>query len=318
MEVARRKFTAGVIASLVARVPAGAQAPAQGRRVAVTIDDGPVVGEMKDLSNFQRISAGLIESFQVEKVPVTIFINERQLNVHGQRDARAAVVVQWLEAGFNLGNHTYAHPSLNRVPLWQFQDDVIRGEVVMRSLLEERGRKLVWFRYPFLHSGTSAEVHQGIMDFLEQRNYRVAPVTVDYADFSFAGPYTRSLRAGDHETAEKIKEAYLNQVDIGFEHAEKVSQDLFGYEVPQILLIHCNELNSVSLRDSIARIRKRGYTFIGLEEAMNDPAYHRPDTFAGAGGSWLQRTATATGKTIDSSSRPRVPQWITDLPRPTR
>jgi hypothetical protein len=188
----------------------------------------------------------------------------------------------------------------------------------MRSLLEDRGRKLVWFRYPFLHSGTSAEVHQGIMDFLEQRNYRVAPVTVDYADFSFAGPYTRMLRAGEHETAGKIKEAYLNQVDLGFEHAETLSRNLFGYEVPQILLIHCNELNSVSLRESIARMRKRGYGFIDLNEAMNDPVYHRPDTFSGPGGSWLSRTAAAMGRMIDPDSRPRVPQWIMNLPRPTR
>jgi peptidoglycan/xylan/chitin deacetylase (PgdA/CDA1 family) len=318
MDVSRRSFAAGAMASLVSLLPAPGQTPALSRRVAVTIDDGPVVGARNELADFQRISAGLIESFRSENVPVTIFINERQLNVHGQRDARAEVVVQWLDAGFELGNHTYSHPSLNRVPLWQFQDDVVRGEVVMRALLEERGRKLLWFRYPFLHSGTSAEVHQGIMDFLEQRNYRVAPVTVDYADFSFAGPYTRVLRAGDHETAAKIKEAYLNQVDAGFEHAENLSKEIFGYEVAQILLIHCNELNSVSLRESIGRIRNRGYSFITLEEAMRDPAYHRPDTFAGPGGSWLHRTATATGKTIDGNSRPRVPQWILDLPRPTR
>src|SRR5687767_7620212 len=130
-----------------------AQTPAAGRRVAITIDDGPVVGANRDLAAFQRISAGLIDSFAAEKVPVTIFINERQLNVHGQRDARAEVLVQWLDAGFDLANHTYSHPSLNRTPLRDFQDDVIRGEVITRSLLQARGRKLVWLRYPFLHSG---------------------------------------------------------------------------------------------------------------------------------------------------------------------
>ena len=62
------------------------------RRVAITIDDGPVVGEMGDLDRFQRISNGLIGSLAAEKVPATIFINERQLNVPGQRDARAAVL----------------------------------------------------------------------------------------------------------------------------------------------------------------------------------------------------------------------------------
>ena len=75
--------------------------------------------------------------------------------------------------------------------------------------------------------------------------------------------------------------------------------ELFGREIPQILLIHCNELNSVTLRESIARMRKRGYTFITLDEAMQDPAYQRPDTFAGSGGSWLSRSATVMGKHSD-------------------
>ena len=76
---------------------------------------------------FQRISNGLIGSLAAEKVPATIFINERQLNVPGQRDARAAVLEQWLDAGFDLANHTYSHPSLNQVPFWQYGDDVVKG-----------------------------------------------------------------------------------------------------------------------------------------------------------------------------------------------
>src|SRR5919112_699338 len=120
--------------------------PQPGRRVAITIDDGPVVGEMGDLERFQRISNGLIGSLAAEKVPETIFINERQLNVPGQRDARALVLDQWLDAGFELANHTYSHPSLNRVAVWQFGDDVVKGEVITRPLMEQRGRKLVWFR----------------------------------------------------------------------------------------------------------------------------------------------------------------------------
>jgi peptidoglycan-N-acetylglucosamine deacetylase len=284
------------------------------RRVAITIDDGPVVNEMQDLANFERVSTGLIGALQAEQVPATIFINERQLNVQGQRDARVAVLERWLDAGFDLGNHTYSHPSLNNVPLSQFSDDVVKGEVITRSLLEQRGRNLVWFRYPYLHSGLTAETHQGIVDFLEQRQYRVAPVTVDYADYTFAGAYRAQLRAGAPDVAARIKDAYLAQIDAGFEYAEKASVEVFGAEAPQILLIHCNELNSISLRESVARIRARGYRFITLEEAMKDPAYQRPDTFAGPGGSWLSRTATTLGKTI-SATNARVPEWISALAR---
>jgi peptidoglycan/xylan/chitin deacetylase (PgdA/CDA1 family) len=307
-----------LVATAVAITGAAAQdtAPRQ-RKVAVTIDDGPVVGEARDLGNFQRISRGLLSSLEAEKVPATIFINERQLNVPGQRDGRAAVLSQWLDAGYDLGNHTYSHPSLNRVSLREFQDDVVRGDVVMRPLVEAHGQKMVWFRYPFLHSGTTQEVHQGIVDFLEQRQYRVAHVTVDYADYSFAGVFTRLLRAGDAANAEKVKQAYLDQVDVGFDHAEKASVEVFGYEVPQILLIHCNELNSLTLRESVGRMRKRGYAFITLDEAVKDPAYARLDTFTGPGGSWLGRSAKALGKKIDTP--PVVfPQWINDLARPAR
>jgi len=290
-----------------------AQTPQRQRSVAITIDDGPAVNEMRDLGAFQRIARGLLSSLEAEKVPATIFINERQLNVQGQRDGRAAVIAQWLDAGYDLGNHAYSHASANRVSLREFQDDIVRGDVIMRPLMAERNRQVVWFRYPFLNSGETAEAHQAIMDFLEQHHYRVAHVTVDYKDYSFAGIYQRLLRAGDAANAEKVKQAYLDQIDPGFEYAEKASQELYGYELPQILLIHCNELNSVTLRDSIARMRKRGYSFVTLEEATKDPAYQRADSFAGNGGSWLERTAKIMGKKFTSPTPPKMPEWITAL-----
>lgn len=306
------RVVAAVVA-LSAFVSLSAQTSQTSRRVAITIDDGPVVNEMTDLGHFQRITNGLVGSFQAEKVPVTMFVNEVQLNVPGQRDSRAAVLDQWLDAGFQLANHTYSHVSANRVPHQQFADDVVKGEVITRPIVERRGQKLTWLRYPYLHSGTTVEAHQAIVDFLDSRGYRVAPVTVDYADYSFAGPYVREARRGNVDLANRIRQAYVNQVDVGFEYAEKASVEVFGREIAQILLIHCNELNSVAVRDTIARMRVRGYTFITLDEAMQDPAYARPDTFAGSGGSWLGRSATAMGKKI-AAPQPRVPEWVTAPP----
>ena len=286
--------------------------PASVRRVAITIDDGPVVGEPEDLEAFHRVSRGLIDSLRAEGAPATIFVNERQLNVPGQRDGRASVLEWWLDAGFDLGNHTYSHPSLNGVPFRDFADDVVKGEVISRPLIEKRGRRLLWFRYPFLHSGTTAEVHDQIMAFLAERGYRAAPVTVDYADYAFAGVYRAQLRSGAADTASKIADAYLTQVDAGFDYAERASLDVFGREIAQILLIHCNELNARTLRESLARIRARGYQFITLDEAMRDAAYDRPDSFAGPGGTWLTRSAAVLGRTI-SVARPPMPPWITEL-----
>src|SRR5438128_12626710 len=106
-------------AVLAAIAPALAQSPTHPRSVAITIDDGPAVNEMKDLGNFQRIARGLLSALETEKAPATIFINERQLNVPGQRDGRAAVLAMWLDAGYDLGKHTYSHPRAHKVPVWQ-------------------------------------------------------------------------------------------------------------------------------------------------------------------------------------------------------
>ena len=51
---------------------------------------------------------------------------------------------------------------------------------------------------------------------------------------------------------------------------------MLGYELAQTLLIHCNEMNSLTLRTTLQRIRHRGYTFVSMDEAMEDPAYKIP------------------------------------------
>ena len=50
------------IAVLAAVLQAISQSPQSPRRVAITMDDGPVVGDLEDLERFQRISNGLIAS----------------------------------------------------------------------------------------------------------------------------------------------------------------------------------------------------------------------------------------------------------------
>ena len=262
------------------------QDAAKRRRIAVTIDDGPATGVAQDLAAFLRIANALRESFVAEKVPAIMFVNERQLNIDGQRDARVDVLNRWLDAGLDLGNHTYSHPNLDEVTLARYLDDIVKGEVISRSILEARHRKLVWFRYPFLASG-KGETAEAVEAFLAARGYRIAPVSVDYSDYRFAGFHSRYLHAGDRQKADEQFSTMLQALDVAFDLAEKRSVEVLGYELPQTLLIHCNELNALTLPATIQRIRDRGYTFISLDEAMEDPAYQlrgiRPGGMGGGG-----------------------------------
>lgn len=273
---------------------------ARGRKVAVTIDDGPAIGPGEDLAACVKISDALREAFVAEAVPAMMFVNERQLHVDGQRDARAALLHRWVEAGLELGNHTYSHPQLGDIGLEGFLDDIVKGEVITRPLLEARGRKLNWFRYPFLATGTGAQAEM-IEAFLAHRAYRIAPVTVDYADYLHAGIHARHVRAGDTVRAEQQVETMLQMLDEAFARAETRSREVLGYELPQVLLIHCNELNAHTLRQTLQRIRARGYAFVPLDEAMADPAYQVPlRPGAAGGGGWFESLAAAR-----SSGAPR-------------
>ncbi len=287
------RLSAVALGAVGAAFDASAGNTLSGRKVAVTIDDGPAIGPDRDLAAYAEISDALRATFAAEAVPAMMFVNERQLHVDGQRDARAALLHRWVEAGLELGNHTYSHPQLAEIGLDAFLDDIVKGEVVTRPLLEARGQKLSWFRYPFLATG-SGEQAAIIETFLAHRAYRIAPVTVDYADYMHAGLYSRHRRAGDNARAEQQVETMLQMLDDAFARAEKRAQEILGYEPPQVLLIHCNELNAHTLRRTLQRIRARGYAFVSLDEAMADPAYGIPlPPGAMGGGGWFESLAAA-------------------------
>jgi hypothetical protein len=60
--------------------------------------------------------------------------------------------------------------------------------------------------------------------------------------------------------------------------------EVAGREFPQILLIHANELNAETMPDLLARFRRRGYTFVALQDALKDPVYNLPEEQSGTGG----------------------------------
>ena len=58
-------------------------------------------------------------------------------------------------------------------------------------------------------------------------------------------------------------------------------------------------------------LRKHGYRFITLEDALVDPAYSLPNTYVGEEGSgWIEQWAITQGKIPRGA--PQIPQWVFD------
>lgn len=286
---------------------AAAQAPA----VAVTFDDLPFAAvPADDDATLHDMTARLLRQLQAEQVPAVGFVNEAKLARDGQPDpARVGLLRNWVQAGFELGNHTHSHLSLNTTPLGAFEADLLRGETVTRPLLQGEGRALRWFRHPFLHRGRTADVRAAFEDFLAAHGYRVAPVTVNNADWLFAAAHSRALASGDRDAAQRIAAAYVPYMDAVFARAERLALDLFGRPIPHVLLLHANALNAHRFGALAALLKQRGYRFVSLDEALQDSAYATPLGLDGIDGeSWLEGWARHAG--LRPPKPPPVPDFV--------
>jgi peptidoglycan/xylan/chitin deacetylase (PgdA/CDA1 family) len=280
-----------------------------GRAIAITIDDLPVVGAA-DIEQAERVTRDLLAALRRSSTPAIGFVNEGKLHVDGRPDPRrVALLQQWLDAGFDLGNHTWSHIDLHAAPLEDVQRDVLAGEKITRPLAQKAGRTLRYFRHPYLRTGRSLDVRERFERFLTGHGYAVAPVTYDNYDYIFAAAYDRAAR--DTGARAKIAASYLDYMEAIAAYYEQQSMTIVGREFPQVLLLHANALNADTFVQLAARFRARGYRFIALEEALADPVYRLPDTFVGPGGiTWIHRWALTKGLRGIFAGEPRVPDWI--------
>jgi peptidoglycan/xylan/chitin deacetylase (PgdA/CDA1 family) len=282
------------------------------RAVAVTFDDLPATDTgvvAKDIESLEALTRKLLTAVRAHRVPAIGFVNERKLFVEGEGPAdverRTALLRMWLDGGFELGNHTYSHMDLNTVPLAQFQADVLRGEVVTRRLMAAAGQRLRYFRHPFLHVGATLETRRGFEAFLAGHGYTVAPVTMDNDEFVYAAAYADALRRGDRAAAGRIADDYVRYMVEVFSFFEEVSQRTMGREIRQILLLHANSLNADRFGAIAESLVRRGYRFVPIAAALEDPAYRLPNTFVGApSNSWFNHWEVTAGRNPVPTPRP--------------
>jgi peptidoglycan/xylan/chitin deacetylase (PgdA/CDA1 family) len=274
------------------------------RQVAITIDDLPRGGDRgpRTLDAVRAMTDKLLTPFREQKIPVIGFVNAGDAEAMGPKGLRQ-ILDLWLDAGADLGNHTWSHLNINDVPLKQYTDDIVKGEPAIRAALAARGKELEFFRHPFLFTGPTAETKAALQQFLDRHGYRVAPVTLDDDDYQYAALYMRP------EYKERVAREYVPYMESVVAFFEGRSVEVTGHEIPQILLIHASQMNADLMPDLLAMFRRRGYTFVSLNRALSDPAYKLPDDYVGPHGvSWIHRWSKTKG--MANRGEPDPPAWV--------
>jgi len=288
----------------------GAAAQGATGKVALTFDDLPDLSVFTDQPYVNYLNDMLLRGLRRHRLPAIGFVNESKVD-EIDRTQQIANLEKWLDAGINLGNHTFSHESPDILGAQGYIQDIVRGEPVVRGLLKQHGKSLDWFRHPYLETGFPEAVKRQIDDWLAAHGYRIAPVTIDADDWEFAEPYDDAISRHDEARRLRIKAQYLAYTDRTIAWYQSASTALFGRQIAFVMLLHATRLNADCIDDLADILKRRKLKGVTLEEAMKDPAYRLRDPYVGHDGiDWIERWSTDLHKPLPWDSWKDPPAQI--------
>jgi len=285
----------------------------QERYVAFTFDDLPYATSIKDIKTHSRIIEHISATLARNNVPATGFIIGSKINNSDKIDPDYIPILKtWLNAGLDLGNHSFSHMSLNTTPIKEYENDFLRCDSLIRPFITGNGYKLKYYRHPYLQTGRDTSIKNDFERFIGTKGYKIAPITIDNSDWIFAAAYEKAFLANDSLMMKKVADTFISYLESYFLYYESQSDKIFGRNIKHTLLLHANLLHADNLQLVINMLKKLNYKFITIDEALTDSAYTHFDTFNKAGGiSWIHRWAYSEGKRgIFFKGEPNTPEFI--------
>jgi peptidoglycan/xylan/chitin deacetylase (PgdA/CDA1 family) len=251
---------------MVALTLAGA---AGAQQVAITFDDLPAHSVLPPGETRLEVANQVIRALKRANVPPTYgFVNG--IHVQEQPDT-IGVLGAWRAAGNPLGNHTWSHMNLNQNSLAAFEEDTTHNEQVLR--LQMDGGDWHWLRYPYLAEGDTPEKQMGVRAFLSEHGYRIAGVTMSFGDYEWNEPYARCSEKNNRKAIVWLEHSYLKAADDDIAYGRAMAKALYGNDIPYVLLMHIGAFDARMLPRLLAQYKRRGFSFISLGDAEENPFY---------------------------------------------
>jgi peptidoglycan/xylan/chitin deacetylase (PgdA/CDA1 family) len=266
------------------------------RKIALTFDDLPVLGPV-GYWRPREISNMILRTLKQRDISAAGFVVEERI----QDDLATFVVLEdWADAGHIVGNHTFAHVDLHQLKAREFLEHVSDGQKYLKLLARSRrGFKFRYLRFPYLHQGDNEKKKKRVAKALYRASYEIAPATIKTGDRRFNRIFLDV--ENDDPVRERLKAIYLAHVGEAVDYGEAQSQAVFGRNIPHILWLHCAIATASFLKDTIQMLQERGYSFISMAEALEDPAFSTPEIYAGPLGlSFIDRVAATRGLPYDA------------------
>ena len=257
------------------------------KMVSITIDDVPNTRRFEK-DGFQSVLMQKLDSLEI---PIAIFINEARVYSTDSITRNFGLLNDWAQKEYTtLGNHSFSHARYSITGVDAYASEIINGEAITRQLAKKYNKSLQYFRFPFNDLGEDTVQHVQVRNFLKDNGYTITPYTVESVDWMFNFVYEDFLDKGEVEKAKETGEEYLRTTLAYFEFFEDLAFKDYQRTVNQIYLCHDTKLNADYFPQLINELKKRGYEFISLGEALTDKVYQQKENYYKKwGASWLYR-----------------------------
>lgn len=241
----------------------------QAQEIAFTFDDLPAHSSLPPGETRQQVASKIIEAINAAHLPpVYGFMNG--IRVEDQPDT-IQVLEAWRAAGLPLGNHSWSHMNLNQHTLEEFEADVLKNEPLLRKEMGDADWH--WFRFPNLAEGDTPEKRAAVRSFLAQHGYKIAGVTMSFADYNWNAPYARCSTKGDTAAIAQLESSYLAAADQSISFYREMSKTLYGRDIPYVLLMHLGAFDARMLPRLFDLYRSHGFKFVTIDDAQRDEFY---------------------------------------------
>jgi len=296
-------FAALLVVSLLAGAlfrGAGAAGPA-GRPLLISIDDLPVAGGglHTDPGERELITRGLLAALAKHHAPAVGLVIWGNVKTPDDR----VLLRRWLAAGHELGNHSASHFDFKRTGADAYIADVEAGRAGLAGFLAgEDNRRVRFFRFPMLAEGDTAAKLDAARAYLGHSGQRSLPVTIDDQDWDFEKPWVEARRKSDSKEMERVEEEYQESLHVEIRDQEAKGDRLFGRSVPQILLLHANEVGAAQWDRLFTWLEERGYRFANADEVLADAAFKDEPRYVGDAGFGLWDRMAALRRAKDAQA----------------
>ncbi len=267
--------TRGILLSLVVALLAIVVAVdgQEAKQMAITFDDLPFAyGATLTMAERRQAAQRVLATLRKYGVTATMFVIGRAVT-----DENRELVDTVVRSGHVIGSHSFSHQDLGATSADQYIADIRKGEEAIQPWL----KGVVYFRYPFLRQGDTVEKRDAVLGWMASHGLVVAPVTIDNDDYEFN---QRLVDAKAQGREVDVRQAYLAHMMEMAAYYDAKGRAIMGRPVKQVLLLHLNYLNSLYLDDLLSRFREAGWSFVSLEQALQDDVYRLKYDYVGTKG----------------------------------